>query len=115
MTRKEIQKEIAKQFKRRLRRTYGNWRTLWDLDVVTYDSRCAVDLMSLVFRSDFTVIEIIFDNCLNTSIRISGEPESTFCLRPFLDVCDEIRHYIAYLFADATMHSVLWSNIKSEK
>lgn len=111
MTRKQIQKEIAKQFKRRIGVSYGRkWRELWDFEVRNYDSNFACDLMTVIFRGKFTVIEIVYDNYLNTSIRVTGETELTSCLRPFMDVAEDITHYINSMLAWHRKDKILWQH-----
>lgn len=105
MTRTQIQNEILKQFKRRLRRSYGRWTDLWTLSVKKYGVEGG-NLITLNFDGEFTHIAIIFDNCLNTSILVTGCAELTFCLRPFLDVADECRDWIYFEIGKAKLHSI---------
>lgn len=105
MTRLQLQNEILKQFKRRLRRTYGRWTDLWALSVKKYGAEGG-NLMTLNFDDEFTHIAIIFDNCLNTSILVTGSAELTFCLRPFLDVADECANYVHWLLSKDRIHEI---------
>ena len=106
MTRKQLQSEIVKQFKRRLRVTYGRWQDLWELHI-TLNATDDVDLMKLSFISEFTTITIIFDNFLNASISVSGT-ELVCCLRPFMDVAEDIDHYIHWLLSKDKLYQIVY-------
>lgn len=106
MTKLELQNEILKEFKKRLRREYGRWTDLWTLSVKKFDKFNAGDLMKLSFESGFTTVTIIFDCCLNVSVLVTGCAELSQCLRVFMDVADECVHFIEWRLSSAKIHEI---------
>lgn len=113
MTRKQIQNEILKQFKRRLRREYGRWQDLWTLETIQHGVQ-GQNLITLNFDTEFTHISIIFDNCLNVSVLVTGSAELACCLRPFLDVADECVNYIHWQISYTKLHAITYGYEKGE-
>lgn len=106
MTKLELQNEILKQFKKRLRREYGKWTDMYEFTCKKFAEFNAGDLMKLSFATDFTVITIIFDCCLNVSISVNGCSMNARVARVFMDVADECVNYVEWLLSKDRIHRI---------
>lgn len=108
MTKLQLQNEILKEFKRRLRREYGKWTDMYKLEVKKFDRFNAGDLLKLKFESEFHSVTIIFDNCLNITIKCEGTGMISQVLRCFMDVADDCETWIRWLFSHDAIHAITW-------
>ena len=108
MTKLQLQKELLKQFKRRFRRVYGKLTDMYTLTYKFYGD--GGDLVSLSFQSTFTRVTIIFDNCLNVSILVTGCAQLGCITRLFLDVADECVSHIHWVLSTNEVHRItMWN------
>ena len=107
MTKLQLQNEILKQFKRRLRIAYGGkWTDLYTLDVKKYAKDVTTELLQLTFKTEFHSVTIRYDACLNINVKCEGTGTLSCILRIFIDVAEECERYIYWLLSHNVVNNI---------
>lgn len=108
MTRLQMQKEIVKQFRRRFRQEYGNYKLIYEFKSKFYS--CGGDLVSITLESDMIGFTITFDDCLNIYLSTIGCAMLVHTLDLAIRIARDVEHYIHWLLSKDKVHEITFNH-----